>query len=111
MRRDAYVIALIRKFLLLTAHCRGAIHRRTMGGRYDYTPGEFREIRIRWSLDNDLSLFKPCYNIALGKDVPVIVWEGEHNQIKLMPWGLVPSWPKDPSIGNRMINARVDAGK
>ncbi len=61
-----------------------------MCGRYDYTPGEFREIHIRCNLDNDLPLFKPCHNIALGKDVPVIVREGEHNQIKLMRWGLVP---------------------
>ncbi len=25
-----------------------------------------------------------------------------------MKWGLVPSWSKDPKIGNRMINARVE---
>jgi putative SOS response-associated peptidase YedK len=79
-----------------------------MCGRYDYTPGEFREIRIRWSLDTDLPLFKPCYNIAPGKDVPVIVREGEHNRLKLMRWGLVPSWAKDRPIGNRMINARAE---
>jgi SOS response associated peptidase (SRAP) len=62
-----------------------------MCGRYDYTPGEFREIRIRWNLEKDLPLFKPCYNIAPGRDVPVIVREGEDNQMKLMRWGLVPS--------------------
>jgi putative SOS response-associated peptidase YedK len=71
-----------------------------MCGRYEYTPGEFREIRIRWNLDNGVRLFKPCYNIARGKDVPVIVREGGRNQMKLMRWGLVPSWAKDPSIGN-----------
>jgi putative SOS response-associated peptidase YedK len=79
-----------------------------MCGRYEYTPGEFREIRIRWNLDKDLPLFKPSYNIAPGKEVPVIVREGEHNQMKLMRWGLVPSWAQDPSIGNRMINARAE---
>jgi len=25
-----------------------------------------------------------------------------------MRWGLVPSWAKDPSIGNKMINARAE---
>ena len=25
-----------------------------------------------------------------------------------LTWGLVPSWAKDPSIGSRMINARVE---
>lgn len=28
--------------------------------------------------------------------------------LRLMHWGLVPSWAKDPSIGNRMINARAE---
>ena len=25
-----------------------------------------------------------------------------------MRWGLVPSWAKDPTVGNRMINARAE---
>jgi hypothetical protein len=25
-----------------------------------------------------------------------------------MLWGLIPSWAKDPDIGNRMINARAE---
>jgi putative SOS response-associated peptidase YedK len=28
--------------------------------------------------------------------------------IELLHWGLVPSWAKDPSIGNRMFNARAE---
>ena len=79
-----------------------------MCGRYDYTPGEFREIRIRWNLDKEFPLFKPRYNIAPGKQVPVIVQEAESNQMKLMRSGLVPSCASDPSIGNRMINARAE---
>ena len=29
-------------------------------------------------------------------------------QLRVLTWGLVPSWAKDPSIGNRMINARME---
>jgi putative SOS response-associated peptidase YedK len=29
-------------------------------------------------------------------------------QLRAVTWGLVPSWAKDPSIGSRMINARVE---
>ena len=33
--------------------------------------------------------------------------QGRHNIApRLMRWGLIPSWAKDASIGNRMINAR-----
>jgi len=28
--------------------------------------------------------------------------------LRLLRWGLVPSWAKDPSVGNRMINARAE---
>lgn len=30
-------------------------------------------------------------------------------QLRVLRWGLVPSWAKDPSIGSRMINARVES--
>ena len=29
-------------------------------------------------------------------------------QLRVLRWGLVPSWAKDPTIGNRMINARME---
>lgn len=29
-------------------------------------------------------------------------------QLRALTWGLVPSWAKDPKIGSRMINARVE---
>ena len=30
------------------------------------------------------------------------------NELKPMKWGLVPNWAPDPSIGDRMINARAE---
>ncbi|MDX6325164.1 MAG: hypothetical protein QOK15_1518 [Nocardioidaceae bacterium] len=30
-------------------------------------------------------------------------------QLRVLRWGLVPFWAKDPSIGNRMINARMES--
>jgi putative SOS response-associated peptidase YedK len=79
-----------------------------MCGRYDFFPGEFSDLRIRFNLDSNLPDFKPSYNIAPGRDVPVIVRQGDRNVVKLMRWGLVPSWSQDPSIGNQMINARCE---
>ena len=79
-----------------------------MCGRYEYHPHEFSDLRIRFNLDKDLPEFKPSYNIAPGQQVPVIIREDGRNKVKLMRWGLVPSWAPDPSIGNRMINARCE---
>lgn len=50
----------------------------------------------------------PRYNIAPTQDVLTITKDGESNTARFMRWGLVPSWAKDVSIGNRMINARAE---
>ena len=79
-----------------------------MCGRYDYFPGEFSDLRIRFNLDRDLPLFKGSFNVAPGQEVPVIVRDEGRNKVKLMRWGLVPSWSQDSAIGNRLINARCE---
>ncbi|MCG5221057.1 SOS response-associated peptidase [Streptosporangium sp. KLBMP 9127] len=54
------------------------------------------------------------YNVAPTKDVWAVLSrvpkEAERGvrQLRVVKWGLVPSWAKDPSIGSRMINARVE---
>ena len=51
---------------------------------------------------------KPRYNIAPGQDFPVILLEDGRLQPKLMRWGLIPFWAKDPKIGYKTINARSE---
>ena len=58
----------------------------------------------------------PDYNVAPTKEVYAVVErppakdspEPPARQLRVLTWGLVPSWAKDPSIGNRMINARME---
>lgn len=58
---------------------------------------------------------RPRYNIAPTLTVPVVRLEPRvapqdaARQIEPMRWGLVPSWAKDLSVGNRMFNARVES--
>ena len=49
----------------------------------------------------------PRYNIAPSQRVAVVPNNGENN-VEFFQWGLIPSWAKDPKIGNRMINARSE---
>ncbi len=49
----------------------------------------------------------PRYNIAPSQAVAVIA-NNEQQKIELFQWGLIPFWAKDPTIGNRMINARAE---
>ena len=56
------------------------------------------------------------FNVAPTKEVYAVMErppsrESElppERQLRVVKWGLVPSWAKDPSIGNRMINARME---
>jgi putative SOS response-associated peptidase YedK len=50
----------------------------------------------------------PRFNIAPTQDVAVVRQSADaaSPELVLLRWGLIPSWAKDPAIGNRMINAR-----
>lgn len=52
----------------------------------------------------------PRFNIAPYQYAPVVFNDSERGKRKLdlMRWGLVPFWSKEPSTGNRMINARAE---
>jgi putative SOS response-associated peptidase YedK len=50
----------------------------------------------------------PRYNIAPTQPVAVIA-NNARDKLDFFVWGLIPSWAKDPAIGNRMINARADS--
>ncbi len=54
------------------------------------------------------ALFTPRYNIAPSQPLLVVANRAER-ALEEMRWGLVPSWADDPSIGNRMINARAES--
>jgi putative SOS response-associated peptidase YedK len=51
------------------------------------------------------------YNIVPGQLVSAVIRKAgeDRNRLVQFRWGLVPSWAKDPSVGNRMINARVES--
>jgi putative SOS response-associated peptidase YedK len=58
------------------------------------------------------------YNVAPTKDVHAVIERSAtrtghaadraDREIAVVRWGLVPSWAKEPSIGSRLVNARVE---
>jgi putative SOS response-associated peptidase YedK len=55
----------------------------------------------------------PRYNIAPSQPVAAVrvAPAGTGRELALLRWGLIPSWSKDPSIGNRLINARAETAR
>jgi putative SOS response-associated peptidase YedK len=87
-----------------------------MCGRYasSHDPEELAE---EFDVGGDaLPRIEPDWNVAPTKDVYAVVQRppsGEKDapaerQLRVMSWGLVPFWAKDPSVGSRMINARME---
>lgn len=77
-----------------------------MCGRY--TLIETDRLTERFATINTLDGLKPNYNAAPTQTMPVVVANQDKNELKLMRWGLIPSWAKDLKIGYRMINARSE---
>jgi putative SOS response-associated peptidase YedK len=50
---------------------------------------------------------RPRFNVAPTQPVAVVPNDGK-NQLDYFVWGLIPSWAKDPEIGNPLINARAE---
>src|SRR3989344_516811 len=80
-----------------------------MCGRFVFTPGGKSAFTTRFDIENDIEV-EDRYNIAPGSMVPVVTRHSP-NQVVLMRWGLIPHWAKDPKIGYKMINARLETVK
>jgi putative SOS response-associated peptidase YedK len=70
---------------------------------------EVQQVDVREKLE-------PDYNVAPTKGVYAVLSRPPSDdrdappvrRLRTLTWGLVPSWAKDPAIGNRMINARAE---
>lgn len=52
--------------------------------------------------------FPPRYNVAPTQPIPVVWTENGARHFRLMRWGLLPSWVKDPRGFTLLINARSE---
>lgn len=53
--------------------------------------------------------FAARYNIAPQSAIPIIRYKPDAGRVgQLVKWGLIPSWAEDPSIGNKLTNARSE---
>ncbi|HWL18591.1 MAG TPA: SOS response-associated peptidase [Bradyrhizobium sp.] len=52
--------------------------------------------------------FPPRHNIAPTQPIPVVIIENNARHFRLMRWGLIPSWVKDPRKITLLINARSE---
>ncbi|BEH09837.1 SOS response-associated peptidase [Geobacter sulfurreducens subsp. ethanolicus] len=57
----------------------------------------------------EIPTFPARYNIAPTQQIAIVRSYANHqNRLDFVRWGLIPSWAKDKSVGNHMINARAE---
>lgn len=77
-----------------------------MCGRYTLAV-QLDLIADRFACVAEFAQVTPRYNIAPGQMALAVVQEDDR-RLRMMKWGLVPSWAKEQSIGYKMINARAE---
>lgn len=79
----------------------------TMCGRFSLTVNE-AELNEFFETSGGDAPYIARYNCAPTQMLAVITNENPR-KLSYFKWGLIPGWAKDPSIGNRMINARAES--
>jgi putative SOS response-associated peptidase YedK len=81
-----------------------------MCGRFSlYEPVE--DLVERFAVDEVMAeAVVPRWNVAPSQKVLAVASsaDGSTRRLGTLQWGLVPPWAADPSVGNRMINARAE---
>jgi putative SOS response-associated peptidase YedK len=52
--------------------------------------------------------FSRSLEVSPGQQIPAVMRRGDHNELALLRWGLIPAWCRDPSIGAKLFNARAE---
>ncbi|MEO7962718.1 MAG: SOS response-associated peptidase [Gemmatimonadaceae bacterium] len=77
-----------------------------MCGRFGLSRPERLDLQ-RFGISEVPSL-TPRFNIPPGSDILTVRQRDGTRGAEFVRWGLIPSWAKDPDIGNRLANARSD---
>ncbi len=80
-----------------------------MCGRYGLSlPSRVRELPLDSALLAEFEDVAPRWNITPSQSVLAVVSDRDGIRTARLRWGLIPSWAKDASIGQRMANARSE---
>ncbi len=78
-----------------------------MCGRFTLSDPDAEQLSARFGVVAVPDL-RPRYNIAPTQPIAVVRLGGSAREMVMLRWGLIPSWAKDPTIGDRLINARAE---
>ena len=78
-----------------------------MCGRYSLA-ADMEGLEERFAFSGEGLPGQARFNIAPTQEILTVTNDGSRNNAQSMKWGLIPHWAQDPSMNNRMINARAE---
>ena len=79
-----------------------------MCGRYASSRGAHELVDHFGVEEPPEQVLPPSYNVAPTDPVYAVLQRGEQRSLRVLRWGLVPSWAKDAKGAARLINARQE---
>lgn len=69
---------------------------------------DLKNIQKNFNIQEGSCEHQPSWNMAPGQLIPAVINHNGKNRLVCFRWGLIPSWSKDPSIAEKMFNARAE---
>jgi putative SOS response-associated peptidase YedK len=69
---------------------------------------DLRVITESFNIQQVAGEYRPGNNMSPGQQIAAVICKDDQNSLVSFRWGLIPAWARDPSIGNRMFNARSE---
>jgi putative SOS response-associated peptidase YedK len=69
---------------------------------------DLKNIQKNFNIQDILCEHQPSWNIVPSQLISAVINHGGINRLICFRWGLIPSWSKDPSIAEKLINARAE---
>ena len=69
---------------------------------------DLKNIRKTFNIQETSCQYQPNWNIAPSQLIPAVINHNGENRLVCFRWGMIPSWSKDPSIADKLINARAE---
>lgn len=79
-----------------------------MCGRFTLATSTADELRQRFPLGESAVDLRRRFNVAPGDPVVTVAVREGVARARMLRWGFVPPWARDPSVGYKMINARAE---
>lgn len=69
---------------------------------------DLKNMQKHFNIQEVFCQYQPSWNVLPGQLIPAVINDHGKNRLVCFRWGLIPSWSKNPSPADGLINARAE---